>query len=90
MAHRINERNAGESKLNSSPKKRGSKLTVYEWAIVTQILDRVYECMESDESTGTFTDGGRFMASLSGEQMYDLFEARRKLRDKATNQKTLV
>lgn len=80
MAQRINERNTGNSKLDSAPKKRGNKLTACEVEIIIHLLDSVYDSMEPDEITGGFTDGGRFIASLSGEQMYDLFEARRKLK----------
>jgi len=32
-----------------------------------------------DEITGTHTDGCRITLSLTGEQMFDLFEAKRKL-----------
>jgi len=55
MGHRINEKNIGNSTLES---------------IVA---------MEEDQITGTYTDGGRITLSLTGEQMYDLFEAKRKL-----------
>jgi hypothetical protein len=42
-------------------------------------LTAVYDAMEIDDVTGTYTDGGRITLSLTGEQMYDLFEARRKI-----------
>jgi len=79
MGYRINERNIGNSKLDGSPKKRSQKLTADELETIAMILDKVYDAMEQDEITGTHTDGGRITLSLTGEQMYDLFEAKRKL-----------
>jgi hypothetical protein len=46
---------------------------------IAAILTAVYDAMEIDDVTGTYTDGGRITLSLTGEQMYDLFEARRKI-----------
>jgi isopenicillin N synthase-like dioxygenase len=79
MAHRINERNIGNSTLDAAPKKRGQKLTADEWDVIRLIIENVYDAMEEDEITGTHTDGGRITLSLTGEQMFDLFEAKRKL-----------
>ena len=79
MAHRINERNIGYSTLESAPKKRSQKLTTDELETIAMILSKVYDAMEEDEITGTHTDGGRITLSLTGEQMFDLFEAKRKL-----------
>jgi hypothetical protein len=79
MGYRINERNIGNSKLDGSPKKRSQKLTADEIETISMILSKVYDAMEEDEITGTHTDGGRITLSLTGEQMYDLFEAKRKL-----------
>jgi hypothetical protein len=90
MAHRINERNTGNFTLDASPKKRGKKLTLEEWAIILYIADKVYDAMESDEITGRYVDEGRIVLSLSGEQMYDLFEAKRKLHEQMTNQMVIT
>jgi hypothetical protein len=79
MAHRINERNIGNSNLDAAPKKRSKKLTNDELETIAMILAKVYDAMEEDEITGTHTDGGRITLSLTGEQMFDLFEAKRKL-----------
>ena len=82
MGHRINERNIGNSTLDATPKKRGQKLTADEWAVIRLITEKVYDAMEEDEITGTHTDGGRITLSLTGQQMFDLFEAKRKLTTK--------
>lgn len=87
MGHRINERNIGNSTLDATPKKRGQKLTADEWAVIRLITEKVYDAMEEDEITGTHTDGGRITLSLTGEQMFDLFEAKRKLHNQMLNQK---
>lgn len=77
--HRINERNIGYSTLDSAPKKRSKKLNADELSIISLILHKVYDAMESDEITNTFTDGGRITLSLTGEQMFDLFQAKMKI-----------
>lgn len=87
MGHRINERNIGNSTLDAVPKKRGQKLTSDEWAVIRLITEKVYDAMQEDEITGTHTDGGRITLSLTGEQMFDLFEAKRKLHNQMLNQK---
>lgn len=69
----------GTVTVASTPKKKATKLYEDEVAVVQIILNKVYEAMEQDNVTGTFTDGGRITISLTGEQMYDLFEAKRKL-----------
>ena len=79
MAHKINERNIGNSRLDGSPKKRSKKLTAYETETITFILAEVYNAMQYDNITETYTDGGRITISLTGEQMYDLFQIKRKL-----------
>ena len=80
MAHRINEGNRGFWTLDGNPKKRkGLKLTAFELEVVSLILENVYSAMDEDEITGTHTDGGRITVSLTGEQMFDLFEAKRKI-----------
>lgn len=90
MADRINERNIGNSTLDASPKKKGQKLKPDEYAVVRLILEKVYDAMEEDEITGTHTDGGRITLSLTGEQMFDLFEAKRKLNSQFLNQKLII
>ena len=87
MGHRINERNIGNSTLDAAPKKRSKKLTAEEWAILLHIADKVYDSMEADEVTGTYVDEGRIVLSLTGEQMFDLFEAKRKLHNQMINHK---
>jgi hypothetical protein len=82
MGYRINERNIGNSTLEAAPKKRSQKLTYYEIETIGMIISKVYDAMEEDEITGTHTDGGRITLSLTGEQMFDLFEAKRKLNGK--------
>lgn len=79
MSYRINERNIGNSTLEAAPKKRSQKLTTDELEIIGMILSKVYDAMAEDEITGTHTDGGRITLSLTGEQMFDLFEAKRKI-----------
>lgn len=80
MGYLINERNYGNWTLDGEPKKKTSKkLTISEIETIAMILEKVYDSMEEDEITGTWTDGGRIVLSLCGEQMYDLFEAKRKL-----------
>jgi hypothetical protein len=79
MGHRINERNIGNSTLQSRPKTKGSKLNIDENNVLRLILEKVYDAMQEDQITATYTDGGRITLSLTGEQMYDLFEAKRKL-----------
>ena len=90
MAHRINERNIGNSTLDASPKKKGQKLNLDEYSVLRLILEKVYDAMEEDEITGTHTDGGRITLSLTGEQMFDLFEAKRKLNSQFVNQKLII
>ena len=81
MKSRINERNIGNSTLEAAPKKRSQKITADELETIAMILSKVYDAMEYDEITGTYTDGGRITLSLTGEQMFDLFEAKRKLNE---------
>lgn len=79
MGHRINEKNIGNSTLDAAPKKRGNKFTSDEIETIALILETVYDAMQEDETLGTYIDGGRIVLSLTGEQMFDLFEAKRKL-----------
>jgi hypothetical protein len=90
MGYRINERNIGNSTLDASPKKKGQKLNIDEYSVLRLILEKVYDAMEEDEITGTHTDGGRITLSLTGEQMFDLFEAKRKLNSQFVNQKLII
>ena len=86
MAHRINERNIGNSTLNANPKTKGKKLNIDEYSVLMLILEKVYDAMQEDEVTGTHTDGGRITLSLTGKQMFDLFEAKRKLHSQFLSQ----
>jgi len=79
MGHRINERNIGNSTLESAPKKRSQKLTANEIETIYNVISEVYDAMRFDDIVGIFTDGGRITLSLTGEQIFDLFEAKRKL-----------
>jgi hypothetical protein len=81
MLHRINDKNFGNSKLDSQPKKKSQKLNLDEYTVLCFILEKVYDAMQDDEITQTFTDGGRITLSLTGEQMLNLFEAKSKLND---------
>jgi hypothetical protein len=87
---RINERNIGNSALDAAPKKRGQKLTIDEFATVHMILEKVYEAMEQDDITGNYTEGGRIVLMLTGERMFDLFEAKRKIHQQMLNQKVTI
>ena len=87
MAQRINERNIGNVTLDSRPKKKWEKLNNDELAVIELILQNVYDAMEQDEILGTFIDGGRVVLSLTGEQMFDLFEAKRKIYAQYINEK---
>jgi hypothetical protein len=87
--NRINEANIGRSRLDGAPKGKRSKLTFDEFSILQHIAASVYDAMEADEVTGTFTDGGRITIGLTGEQMFDLFEAKRKLHAQMISQKTI-
>lgn len=54
-------------------------LSFRELETITIILAEVYVAMQKDEITNTYTEGGRITLSLTGEQMFDLYEAIRKL-----------
>jgi hypothetical protein len=90
MRQRINERNIGNSSLDSKPKIRGQKLNIDEYSVIRLILEKVYDAMQEDEITETHTDGGRILLSLTGEQMFDLFQAKRKLNSQFINQKLII
>jgi hypothetical protein len=86
MAHRFNERNIGDYTLEGSPKSRRlskSKLSEQEIALVKVILQKVYDSLEFDtllsqrghlHDDSLWTDGGRFVISLTGKQKNDLFD----------------
>jgi hypothetical protein len=90
MAHRINERNIGNSKLDATPKTKGQKLNLDEYSVLRLIIEKVYNAMEENEITGTYTDGSRLTLSLTGEQMFDFFEIKRKLNSQFLNQKLII
>lgn len=88
MAHRINERNAGHWTWDGEPKirrtqKQDTRLSAEEIALTSAVLRKVYESMQFDPDVSKrghlhpdakFTDGGRFMLSISREQYEKLFE----------------
>lgn len=86
MAHRINERNIGNHNLEGGIKKRKkakSKLSNEEIELTKAILQKVYDCLEYEKSISerghlhddsVWTDGGRFIISLSGKQKNNLFD----------------
>ena len=86
MAHRINERNTGNHTLEGGYKRRRKSiptLSQEEIALTKAVLERVYNCLEYDKSMSerghlhddsVWTDGGRFIISLTGKQKNDLFE----------------
>ena len=80
MGCRVNDRNIGNSTLGSMPKKNSQKLTREEIDTMKLILENVYDAMQEDEIMGTYTDGGRITLSLTGEQMFDLFQAKMKMK----------
>ena len=81
MGHRINERNIGNIKLDGSPKKGAKKLTSSEKEISYLVLERVYDRMRENTEDGRFYDNGDIVLTMTGEQMYDLFHAIRKLKN---------
>jgi len=86
MAHRFNERNIGGYTLEGEIKKRRiakPKLSKHEVALAKAILEKVYESLEFDKQLSErghlhddsiWTDGGRFVISLTGKQKDDLFD----------------
>ena len=79
MGHRINERNIGNYTNDCNLKKRANKLNNYDLLIIKIVLNKVYDCMDLDDSISMYTDGGRFVLGLNGEQMYDLLQAKNKI-----------
>lgn len=78
---RHNERNSGNWTLDGEPKKNTSKkLNADEKETALHILQSVYDAMEYEQDANMYVEGGRITLSLTGEQMYDLFEAIRKLK----------
>jgi len=85
MGYRINERNIGDHKLEGGVKGRRTakaKLSEQEIELAKAILKRVYDCLEFDKDLSKrghlhddsiWTDGGRFIISLTGKQKNDLF-----------------
>lgn len=69
---------------------KGQKLNIDEYYVLRSILEKVYNAMQEDEITETYTDGGRITLSLTGEQMFDLFEAKRKINSQFLNQKLII
>ena len=77
---RINERNIGDTKHDSSAKKRSLKkpLTESERDVLLKVIIEVREAMRMD-GDGLFYDGGRFTLCLTEDEMNDLFNCRIKL-----------
>lgn len=44
------------------------KLTLDEWSVLLEVLQSARDCMEYDEDTQSYTDGGRFILSLDEEE----------------------
>lgn len=44
------------------------KLTFDEYSVLLELLQSVRDCMEYDEDTQSYTDGGRFILSLDEEE----------------------
>jgi hypothetical protein len=86
MAYRINERNIGDHKLEGSVKTRRNakaKLSEQEIELAKAVLQRVYECLQFDKNLSErghlhddsiWSDGGRFIISLTGKQKNNLFD----------------
>lgn len=87
MGHRINERNSGHWTTEGEPKVRRTKrtLSAADKELVREILDKVLSAVEFDPDIsepgqtayspdGRWTDGGRFLISLTREQVILLGE----------------
>lgn len=86
MGYRINERNIGDYTLEGRAKRRRSsmpKISEDEIALAKAILQKVYDCLQYDKDLSDrghlhddsiWTDGGRFIISLTGKQKNDLFD----------------
>jgi len=83
---RYNERNIGSYTLDGEPKKRRTakpNLSEQEIEFAKSILQKVYDSLEFDKDLSErghlhedsiWTDGGRFIISLTGRQKDDLFD----------------
>ena len=83
---RYNERNIGSYTLDGLPKKRRTakpNLSEQEIEFAKSILQKVYDSLEFDKDLSErghlhedsiWTDGGRFIISLTGRQKDDLFD----------------
>lgn len=56
-------------------------LNFEEHLVLSKILTKVIEVIELDETTQTYTDGGRFTLSLTNEEMNSLNNACFKLKN---------
>lgn len=87
MGHRINERNSGHTTIEGEPKVRRTKrnLSASDKAFMAFVLDRVLSAVEFDQGVsgegvtqhdpeGRWTDGGRFLISLTRQQVMLLGE----------------
>jgi hypothetical protein len=86
---RVNERNSGVWSADSKPKTRtkaGKGLSENETALLSQILEKVLNCLERDTDgpgplnpESRWTDGGNFLISMTGAQKDELYNALEKL-----------
>lgn len=89
---RINERNIGDHSLNGDVKRRRyskPKLTQKDIELIKGVLQKVYDSLEYDRelserghlhNDSIWTDGGRFIISLTGKQkdgLYDIINERK-------------
>lgn len=86
MGYRINERNIGDHTLEGGAKRRRTakaKLSEEEIELAKAVLQSVYDCLQFDKDLSerghlhddsVWTDGGRFIISLTGKQKNDLFD----------------
>ena len=81
MGHRYNERNIGNYTLEGEPKRRRTskpRINQEEVALLKAVLERLLESLELDpilskqKGKAMFTDGGRFIISLTRDQVNDL------------------
>jgi hypothetical protein len=91
MGYRYNERNTGSYTMEGNLKSRSKskKITDDEKVVAKAVLLRVAQCMEYDKEmnegkghlnpNAIFTDGNRFILSLTGEQLDKLWNVIDKL-----------
>ncbi len=50
------------------------ELTAEEWSVLNSVVSSAQECMEWDDDTQTYTDGGRFILSLEKDEYETLMK----------------